>query len=141
GRSKLASRADKQQAQLDKWEEKRQKLESRKEILEADVSQDTLFTTMKLTLAMLVNFFVREYMPRPIAWETFVERIGLLPGRRETTADTLIIVLYGNRRDPKLMKKLAEACERINERRLTLKGRLLHYALEWPDGPPNGWPD
>jgi len=77
------SRSEKQQVQLKQWQEKRQKLESRKEILEADVSQDTLFTTMKLTLAMLVNFFVREYMPhRPIDWATFVQRVGLLPGRR-----------------------------------------------------------
>jgi hypothetical protein len=137
--SKLTSNAEKQQAQLEKWEEKRQKLESRKEILEADVSQDTLFTTMKLTLAMLVSFFVREYMSRPISWETFIERIGLLRGRRETTSDTLTIIIYGNRRDPKLMKQLAEACEHINERNLTREGKLLRYAVEWPEVPPKGW--
>lgn len=140
--SKLVSRADKQQAQLETWHEQRQKLESRKEILEADVSQDTLFTTMKLTLAMLLSFFVREYMQhRPLDWTTFMERVGLLPGRRETTSDTVTVVLYGNGRDKKLMKVLAKACSRINERRLIRKGKLLRYALEWPNGAPDGWSD
>lgn len=112
----------------------RAKLEDRKEILEADVAQDVLFTTLKLTLAMLVHFVVVEYFPhRPMEWMTFLSRLALLPGRRETTETTVTTFIQANDRDLELMKALEKACGRINRRRLTYKDRRLRYVLEWPE--------
>jgi hypothetical protein len=56
----MAARAERQRTQLTNWREERDKLDTRREILEADTAQDVLFTTMKLTLAMLVHFFAME---------------------------------------------------------------------------------
>jgi hypothetical protein len=136
----LASRAERVQAQLAKWKEERQKLDGRREIIEADVSQDVLFTTMKLTLAMLVHFVGVEYMPhRPIEWSTFLNRIALLPGHRETAEDAITVTIYGNDRDIELMQALHKSCLAINARRLTCEGRLLQYRVDWPNGAPEGW--
>ena len=138
--AKLAARVEKTHEQRLKWDAEREKLESRKEILEADVSQDTIFTTMKVTLCMLLQFFVREYMPhRRIEWATFLSRIAVLPGRRETTDHTVTTFIHGNRRDVELMTALDKACQGINERRLNYKGKLLQYRVDWPEGPPEGW--
>ncbi len=138
----LASRIEKRQAQLEKWKQKRQKLAARTEIVEADVATDTLFTAMKLTLGMLVHFISVEYFPhRPLEWSTFLSRITTLPGRREITADTITVITYANERDLKLMKALAIACQRINERNLVHDDYRLRYEVEWPGGIPERWTD
>lgn len=137
---RLTSKLGNRKAQLVKWERNRKKLASRTEIVEADVAKDTLFTAMKLTLGMLVHFVAVEYFPhRPLQWSTFLSRIAMLPGRRETTEDTITVFIYGNERDLKLMKALEIACHRINKRDLVRDGFLLRYELEWPDGPPEIW--
>jgi hypothetical protein len=119
---------------IERNETTRAKLEDRKEILEADVAQDVLFTTLKLTLAMLVHFVVVEYFPhRPMEWATFLSRLASLPGRRETTETTVTTFIKANDRDLDMMKTLEKACGRINRRRLTYKDRRLRYVLEWPE--------
>ena len=139
-RDRLEPRIDKRRAQIDKWQRQRDKQATRTEIVEADVAQDTLFTAMKLTLGMLVQFVAREYFKhRPIEWATFLARIATLPGRRETTADIIAVYIYGNRRDIKLMRNLDKACRNINKRDLEMGGRRLRYAVDWPDGAPDGW--
>ncbi|MEE8286462.1 MAG: hypothetical protein V3R72_07170 [Gammaproteobacteria bacterium] len=137
---RLTSRMAKRQDQIEKWAREREKLYTRTEIVEADVAQDTLFTVMKLTLGMLVHFVVAEYFSdRPLEWATFLSRIAMLPGRRETTTDTVTVVIYGNRRDVKLMQALARACQSINKRHLVHEDKRLRYVVEWPDGIPKGW--
>jgi len=102
--------------------------------LEADVAQDVLFSTLKLTLAMLVHFVVVEYFPhRPMQWMTFLGRLSLLPGRRETTETTVTTFIEANDRDTEFMTALDKACDRINRRRLTYKDRRLRYVVEWPE--------
>ena len=123
----LEHRARKARAELDK-------LEDRKEILEADVAQDTLFTTLKITLAMMVHFVVVEYFKdRPMTWRTFLSRLALLSGRRETTETTITTFIQANDRDLELMEALEKACQRINRRRLIYKERRLRYVVEWPE--------
>jgi hypothetical protein len=139
-RDKLGARVAKRGAQLDKWQRERDELQTRTEIVEADVAQDTLMTAMKLTLGMLVQFIVAEYFEhRSLAWETFLSRIATLPGRRETTADSITVYIYGNRRDIALMRDLERACRKVNERGLIKDGKRLRYAVEWPQGAPKGW--
>ena len=139
-RDKLESKTQRREARIEKMEQDREKLDGRKEIVEADVAQDTLFTTMKLTLAMLIRFVIVEYFSDcPMEWTTFLSRIAQLPGHRETTEENVTYVIYGNHRDVKLMKALNEACRRINERNLDYKGKRLRYKLHWPDGVPDKW--
>jgi hypothetical protein len=139
-RDQLSARIEKRQAKIDKWQGERDKLQARTEIVEADVTQDTLFTVMKLTLGMLIHFIAVEYFAhRPIEWATFLARIATLPGRRETTADCITVYIYGNRRDIELMRALHGACCNINKRQLTKDGKRLRYAVEWPDGAPEQW--
>jgi hypothetical protein len=134
----LAGKIARRQDRMDKWERESKKLQSRTEIVEADVAQDTLFTALKLTLGMLVHFIAMEYFPhRAIEWATFLSRIALLPGRRETSRDRVTVFIYGNHRDLKLMESLAKACVRINKRKLVHNGRRLRYEIEWPEGNPS----
>ncbi len=121
--------------QLKRWEANRTKLDGRREILEADVAKDVLLTTLKLTLAMLAHFVIVEYFPnRPMLWSTFLSRLALLPGRRETTANTITTYIQANHRDRKLMAAMQEACALINQRQINKGNRTLRYVLEWPPG-------
>jgi len=131
---KLTAQLEKLSSRVERGAKERAKLEDRKEILEADVAQDVLFSTLKLTLAMLVHFVVVEYFPhRPMEWATFLSRLALLPGRRETTETTVTTFIEANNRDTEFMTALDQACERINRRRLTYKDRRLRYVVEWPE--------
>jgi len=134
-REQLEQQLHKGQGQLQRWEAERAKLSSRREILEADVSKDTLLTTLKLTLAMLAHFVVVEYFPhRPMLWATFLSRLALLPGRRETTAEAITTYIQANPRDRELMASLEAACELINQRQLNKGSRTLRFVVEWPPG-------
>jgi len=131
--ARTEQRLVKSQRQLKHMEAARAKWEGRREILEADVAKDVLYTTLKLTLAMLAHFIVVEYFPhRPMQWATFISRLALLPGRRETTVDTTTTYIEANIRDRDMMVALEDACKIINARRLTQGGRTLRYAVEWP---------
>ena len=69
-----------------------------------------------------------------MAWVTFLSRLALLPGRRETTETTVTTFIEANDRDREFMTALDKACARINRRRLTYKDRRLRYVVEWPEG-------
>jgi hypothetical protein len=134
-REQLEQKLHKGQGQIQRWETERAKLDSRREILEADVSKDVLLTTLKLTLAMLAHFVVVEYFPnRPMLWATFLSRLALLPGRRETTTDAITTYIQTNPRDRELMASLEAACEIINQRQLNKGSRTLRFVVEWPPG-------
>ncbi len=136
---KVASRYERKSRKLAELKEKEAKLEPRQEILEADVAQDTLLAALKLTLGMLVHFVVREYFPhRPMEWRTFLSRIALLPGRRETTDEKITIYIQANTRDRDMMEALDKACQRINTRKLERDGKQLRFVLERPDDE-SGW--
>ena len=133
-RDKVTAKHERTAAKLAKLREKETRLEPRQQIMEADVAQDTLFAALKLTLGMLVHFVVREYFPhRPMEWRTFLSRIAMLPGRRETTDDQVTVYIAANTRDRELMGALDEACQLINARKPERDGKLLRYVLEWPD--------
>jgi hypothetical protein len=131
----LEQKLHRNQDQLQRWNNERAKLETRREILEADVSKDTLLTTFKITLAMLTHFVVVEYFPhRPMLWATFLSRLALLPGRRETTVDAITTYIKANPRDRDMMVALEAACEIVNQRQLNKGSRKLRFAVEWPPG-------
>jgi hypothetical protein len=107
------------------------KLEPLREIRQLDVALDTVLTAMKLTLAMLITFVLREYLPSAgMGTETFLNRIFRLRGRRETTADREHIVIYENPRDPRANAAIVEACNILNARALVRDDRTLSFAVE-----------
>jgi hypothetical protein len=106
-------------------------LEPMREIRQLDVALDTVLTAMKLTLAMLVTFVLREYLPTSgMSTETFFNRVFTLRGRRETTAHREHIVIYENPRDARANAAVVEACEILNARALVRDGRALSFAVE-----------
>ena len=130
----LTGKQQKAEQQVNKWQGDWNRLGDRREILEADVSQDILYSTLKLTLAMLVHFVVVEYFPhRRMEWSTFLSRLALLSGRRETDERTVTTYIEANERDRKLMEALEAACERINNRKLKYNNKYLRYIVEWPE--------
>jgi hypothetical protein len=135
-RQQTVQQIRKGEGQLQRWEAERAKLDGRREILEADVAKDVLFTTLKLTLAMLAHFIIVEYFHHhPMLWSTLLSRLALLPGRRETTADLITTYIKANPRDRELMMALQAACERVNQRQLKQGSRMLRYVVEWPPEP------
>jgi hypothetical protein len=67
-------------------------------------------------------------------WATFLSRLALLPGRRETTAEAITTYIQANPRDRALMTSLEAAREIINQRQLTKGSRTLRFVVEWPPG-------
>jgi hypothetical protein len=109
------------------------KLEPRRTIRKLDVALDTVLTATKLTAALLITFVVREYLAAmPMTPQTFASRLFGTRGRRETRPDEERVVFYENPRDPAVNAALADACERLNKRRLVRDDRKLSYALEPP---------
>jgi hypothetical protein len=134
-RKKTKQQKSKAERQIEKWHQEKEKLEPRATILEADTDKDILFTTLKITLAMLMHYVVVEYFRRRrMEWTTFLSRLALLSGRRERTETTETVYIQANERDKELMEALEAACQEITKRRITYKGRLLRYVLEWPNG-------
>lgn len=110
---------------------RRAKLEPRRTIRQLDVAQDTVLTAMKLTAAQLISFVLREYLPSmPMSSHTFVTRVFGLRGRKELHPTEEHIVFVENPRDPEVNAAVADACRRLNERKLLRDGRRLHYSIE-----------
>jgi hypothetical protein len=106
-------------------------LEPMSTIRQLDVSLDTILTAMKLALALLITFVLREYVPSDrMSTETFIYRLLTTRGRRELTKHRELIVFYANPRDPRINAALAEACDQLNRRALVRDDRELRFALE-----------
>ena len=106
-------------------------LEPMRKIRQLDVSLDTVLTAMKLALALLIAFVLREYVPSDrMSTETFLYRLLTTRGRRELTKHRERIVFYANPRDPRINAALGEACEQLNRRGLVRDERELVFALE-----------
>ncbi len=106
-------------------------LEPMRKIRQLDVALDTILTATKLTLALLLTFIRREYLPSAqMSAETFLHRVLTVRGHREVRSQSERIVFYENPRDPRATTALAEACEHLNERCLVREGRALNYAVE-----------
>lgn len=124
-------RATKLDAALERMAARRIKLEPRRTIRQLDVAQDTILTAAKLTATQLISFALREYLPSmPMTPETFASRVLGLPGRKETTPKEEHIIFIENPRDPEVNDAVADACRRLNERKLQRDGRRLRYSVE-----------
>lgn len=118
-------------AALERTAARRAKLEPRRTIRQLDVAQDTILTAAKLTATQLISFALREYLPSmPMTPDTFVSRVFGLPGRKELHPDEEHIIFNENPRDPEVNAAVADACRRLNERKLQRDGRRLRYSVE-----------
>lgn len=124
-------RATKLTAALERAAARRAKLEPRRAIRQLDVAQDTILTAAKLTAAQLISFALREYLPLlPMTPETFASRVFGLRGRKEIHPDDEHVIFNENPRDPEVNAALADACRRLNDRKLQRDGRRLRYSVE-----------
>lgn len=124
-------KASKSEGQLASLEARRAHLLPQRLIRELDVAQDSVLTAMKLTLAQLIAFALREYLTDlPMSPQTFVSRVFSLRGSKELSAEEERIVFHANPRDPEVCAALAGACKRLNARKLVRDGRRLRYAVE-----------
>jgi len=118
-------------ASLERMAVRRAKLEPRRTIRQLDVAQDTILTAAKLTAAQLISFALREYLSSmPMSPHTFVTRVFGLSGRKELHPTEEHIVFVENPRDPEVNAAVADACRRLNERKLQREGRRLRYSVE-----------
>lgn len=114
---------------------RREKLGHQRTIRQLDVALDSVLTAAKLTCALLITFALREYLvTMPMTPHTFVSRLFGIRGRREVRHDEERIYFYQNPRDPEVNAALADACLRLNKRRLSLGERQLRYEMADADG-------
>jgi hypothetical protein len=129
--TKNAERTQKLDERLRKVATRRAKLEPQRTIRQLDVAQDAVLTAAKLTALQLIAFAIREYLPSmPMSPHTFISRVFGLRGRKELDGDEERIVIFENPRDPEVNAAVADACRRLNQRRLHRDGRRLRYSVE-----------
>lgn len=122
---------------LEKLKTRRAKLNQQRTIRQLDVALDSVLTAAKLTCALLITFALREYLcALPMTPQTFVSRVFSVRGRRELRPGEERVVFYENPRDPEVNAVLANACQRLNKRRLSRDGRKLLYKMANADGRP-----
>jgi hypothetical protein len=114
---------------------RREKLEPQRTIRQLDVALDSVLTAAKLTCALLITFALREYLAAmPMTPHTFVSRLFSIRGRKEIRPEEERIYFYENPRDPEVNAALADACLRLNKRRLSIGNRQLRYEMARSDG-------
>ena len=112
-----------------------EKLQHQRSIRQLDVALDMVLTAVKLACSLLITFALREYLPvSPMTPHTFATRLFGIRGRREVRPEEERIFFYENPRDPDTNAALADACRRLNLRRLSRQGRRLYYELARHDG-------
>ena len=105
-------------------------------IYERDTGRDSIMTCLKLTLAMLIEFVLREYFGGyGLEWRTFVEQFVNLPVTVRTTNKRRLYQIEPNPRQPENMVYLAQALREANARKIHSHGRLLVFELVGFDGP------
>jgi hypothetical protein len=110
-------------------------LEHQRSIRQLDVALDMVLTATKLSCALLITYALREYLAAtPMTPHTFATRVFGIRGRREVRPEEERIYFYENPRDPDINAALADACRRLNARRLSREGRRLRYAMARPSG-------
>ena len=111
------------------------KLEHQRSIRQLDVALDMVLTAAKLSCALLITFALREYLTAtPMTPHTFITRIFGIRGRREVRPEQECVYFYENPRDPDINAVLADACRKLNARRLSREGRHLRYEMARHDG-------
>ena len=111
------------------------KLQHQRSIRQLDVALDMVLTATKLACSLLISFALREYpVGTSMTPQTFTTRFFGFRGRREVRPEEEHVFFYENPRDPEANATLADACRRLNLRRLSRGGRSLRYEMAAHDG-------
>lgn len=133
--TRAVSRASDLDAMLAEAAARSEKLEHQRNIRQVDVALDMVLTAAKLTCALLITFVLREYLAAAqMTPQTFSARVFGIRGRREVLPGEERVFFYENPRDTDINAALAEACRRLNSRRLSRDGRRLRYEMAAHDG-------
>lgn len=119
-------------AELPKLDEKAALLASRKEIFQADVELDRIFSVYKLGFVLLCELALREFFDGlNISLATFMRHILDLPGKRVVDGyQELIQFAIPPNKD--IRRALEAACERVNALKLRRNDLVLRLSV----GPP-----
>lgn len=129
--AKSTERTRKLEERIEQAAARRAKLEPQRTIRQLDVAQDSVLTAAKLTALQLISFAIREYLPSMLMTpHTFISRVFGLRGRKEIRGDEEHVIIVENPRDPDVNAAVADACERLNRRRLERDGKRLVYSIE-----------
>jgi len=105
-------------------------------IYQRDTTRDGVMTCLKLNLAMLIEFVLREYFGGlSLEWRTFIEQFVTLPVTVRTTQTRRLYQIHANPRQPENMARLAAALCQVNARKVHQDGRLLVFELREPPKP------
>lgn len=108
-------------------------LASRREIYQTDVELDQILSVLKLGCLLLVQFVLHRFFDGlAIEFNTFIREIVAMPGVRIRTGSTEVIQFRGNRRNPKMMRALDQACQRFNALCHSRDGRVIRFEISWP---------
>lgn len=137
-------------AELENAEAEQRKLERKRERYEADaerlasmpetietrdVELDSIATVLKLTAVALFEYILREFFEgKRMELATFNAQFLSLPVRMIKSRNEVRYVIAYNRRSPKRMQQLRDACDEVNRRRIHHRGRLLVLELDQPEG-------
>jgi len=130
--AEATARQERTQAQLARWTQQQETLESRRRIFAHDVELDSLLSVLKVGLVLLVQVVLKEYLQDArMEVATFLERVATLPGWLKSTPQLEIVTLEYNHRDPEVMGLMAACCEAINDRGLRLpSGKRLRLVVD-----------
>ena len=108
-----------------------------REIYVRDTTRDGIVTAMKLTVFMLIEFVLKEYLGGlRMEARSFIEALVPLPATVIETRTTITWRLHQNPRNPSLTSRLAEACAEVTRRELRIGKRRLRMELApAPPGP------
>jgi hypothetical protein len=100
-----------------------------------DVELDSIATVLKLTAVALFEYILREFFGgKRMELSTFNAQYLALPVRMIKSRNEVRYVIAYNRRSPKRMQQLRDACDEVNRRRIHHRGRLLVLELDQPEG-------
>ena len=134
---KLSTQRELESSLLTRQKKRKEALESRRQILKMDVELDMLFSVLKCSLVLVVQYVLREYFKGTrMDAITFLNRFATLPARLRALPDREILTFSYNQRNPDIMALLLAHCETINARALrTRSGRTLEVRVD-PAPPP-----
>lgn len=106
---------EKQFKSLEKKEKELARIIDKKKIYQVDVELDQLMTCFKLSFANVCSYFLEECLDaRKMSLETLYESIFNLRGQSKVKDSVKKIILERNDKQPKMMEKLSNAFNIIN---------------------------
>jgi hypothetical protein len=127
----VSCQLERQQDQLQRYQDEQATIESRRRIFKHDVELDSIFSVLKVGLVLAITFVLKEYLGGArMEALTFLDRVATLPARLRLLPQLEILTFEYNHRDPDVMALLTLHCDAINARALKMRsGRTLRIQV------------